>query len=70
MFEKIVIIFDAFKKAQAHIPLVFLCLLVRFFGTSFAQIFYIPWSECSGRFGDSNSITADRSDCEMSIRPH
>jgi len=45
MFEKMFVIFDAFKKVQARSRHTFLrfsfCLLVRFFGTSFAQIFHM-----------------------------
>jgi len=42
MFENIFVIFDAFKKIQAHIPSGFLLLVGDIFGTSFAQVFRMP----------------------------
>ena len=45
MFQNLFVIFDAFKKVQAHIPSDFFCSLVKNFGTSLAQIFCMPSSK-------------------------
>jgi len=73
MFENCVVIFVAFKKAQAHIPSVFLLLIGENFwdqlGTNFLH------AQFEGQnFVDGLAIqiqhTTDHSDCQTSIRPY
>jgi len=45
MFEKMFVIFDAFKKAQAHIPSVFLLFIGENFWDQFGTIFCMPSSK-------------------------
>ena len=73
MFEKIFIIFDAFKMVQAHIPSVFLLFIGENFSDQFGTNFLHAQFE-GQNFVDGLVIqiqhTTDHSDCEMSIRPH
>ena len=73
ILEKIFIIFDAFKKVQAHIPSVFLLFIGEKFwdqlGTNFLH------TQFEGQnFVDGLAIqiqhTTDNSDCQTSIKPH
>ena len=72
-FEKKIVIFDAFKKVQAHIPSGFLLFNGENFwdqlGTNFLH------AQFEGQnFVDGLAIqiqhTTDHSDCQTSIRPH
>jgi len=73
MFEEIFVIFDAFKKVQAHIPSVFLLFIGENFweqlGTNFLH------TQFEGQyFVDSLAIqiqhTTNHSDRQTLIRPH
>ena len=54
MFEKMFVIFDAFKNVQAQIPSVFLLFVGEIFWNQLCAC-PVPRSECRGRFVDSNS---------------
>jgi hypothetical protein len=73
MFERSFVIFDAFKKVQAHIPSVFRLFIGENFwdqlGTNFLH------AQFEGQnFVDGLTIqiqhTTNHSDCQTSIRPH
>ena len=73
MFERIFVIFDAFKKAQAHIPSVFLLFVGEVFWNQLCTNF--PHAQFFGQNVVDGSmiqihLTTDHSDCQTSIRPH
>jgi len=72
MFEKKIVIFDAFKKVQAHIPSVFLLYTGENFWDQFGTNFLHAQFE-GQNFVDGLAIqiqhTTDHSDCQKSIRP-
>jgi len=73
MFEKIFVVFDSFKKVQAHIPSVFLLFVGEVFWNQLCTNF--PHAQfLSQNVVDSLVIqiqfSADHSDCQTLIRPH
>ena len=73
MFEKIFVIFDAFKKVQAHIPSVFFLFVDEDFWDQLVTNFLHAQS-LGQNIVDSLVIqippTTDHSDCQTSIRSH
>ena len=73
MFEKMFVIFDAFRKVQAQIPSVFLLFIGKNFWDQLDTNFLHAQLE-GQNFVDGLAIqiqhTTDHSDCQASIRPH
>ena len=73
MFEKIFVIFDAFKEVQAHIPSVFLLFVGEYFwdqlGTNFLHAQFLGQNVVDG-LRIQIQLTTDHSDCQTSIRHH
>ena len=73
IFEKLFVIFDAFKNVQAHIPSVFLLFFGEFFWnqlcTNFLPAQFLGQNALNC-LAIQNQLTTDHSDCKTSIRQH